>query len=227
MGRKAPARRLRQLGGVLLSSGLLGWALVAALLPACAPVVKGEAHGGAAARRAPIERVAVAPFTAGGSLARRPLESGETSPDVAAALVARHLAEGLAGRGVDVVAPEDVVRVLEARGQQLAPPAMARLVSQKFGADALVLGRVLRFVERAGEATGTLRPASVWFEVTLYTAPGAEKLWSATFDETQRALSEDIRNAARYPGRGTRWLTVEELIRWGARETARSIPLGR
>jgi hypothetical protein len=30
----------------------------------------------------------------------------------------------------------------------------------------------------------------------------------------------------RYPGGGTRWLTLEELARWGAREVARDLPAG-
>jgi hypothetical protein len=89
----------------------------------------------------------------------------------------------------------------------------------------VLLGDAWRYVERSGEAAGTLRPASIGFEVTLYSAPGGQKLWSGVFDETQRALGENVLNAGRYPGGGTRWLTAEELLRWGATETATAMPV--
>jgi len=85
---------------------------------------------------------------------------------------------------------------------------------------------VSRFIERAGEAAGTMRPASVSFTITLYAAPGARPLWRGRFDETQRALNENIFNAGRYPGGGTRWLSAEEMARWGASEVALAMPLG-
>ncbi len=67
---------------------------------------------------------------------------------------------------------------------------------------------------------GASRPASVSFRVTLYEAPSGFKLWSARFDETQRPLSDNLFNARRYPGGGSRWLTSTELVKWGAREVA-------
>jgi hypothetical protein len=99
------------------------------------------------------------------------------------------------------------------------------LVAVEFGADAVLLGAVTRFRERSGQAAGTMHPAAVGFEVTLYTAPGAQRLWNAVFSETQQALSENVLSTYRYPGGGTRWLTAEELAQWGARETVAAIPL--
>jgi hypothetical protein len=46
------------------------------------------------------------------------------------------------------------------------------------------------------------------------------------FNETQRPLSSNVLVASRYPGGGSRWLSAEELARWGAEETARSMPIG-
>ena len=65
----------------------------------------------------------------------------------------------------------------------------------------------------------------VGFEVTLYTAPGSQKLWNGVFNETQQALSENILSTYRYPGGGMRWLTAEELAQWGAEETVLQIPI--
>ena len=104
------------------------------------------------------------------------------------------------------------------------PPCAAR---SDFGATAVVLGRVLRYREREGSAAGSTRPASVSFEVTIYEAPTARRLWTGRFDETQQAITEAILRARQYPGGGTRWLSAAEFARWGADEVAKSIVAAR
>jgi hypothetical protein len=193
-----------------------------------AETVRTQAHPGLLERSESIDLVAVAPFRATGGLAVQRDPRVGPAPAEATALVARQVSEALARRGVGVIPADDVARALAlaaGSGERLIPLAVARQAHAEFGADAVLLGDVWRYVERSGEAAGTLRPASVGFEVTLYSAPGGQKLWSGVFDETQRALGENVLNAGRYPGGGMRWLTAEELLRWGATETAAAIPL--
>jgi len=206
-----------------------GLLLAAACALSCATTVRSRDFPALQERGAPITRVAIAPFEATGRLAATPESTTGTSPEVATALVARYLTEALASRGIAVVPADDVARALGIERpirERLVPRAIAERAADKFGVDAVLMGRVSRFTDRAGQSAGTLRPASVGFEVTLYAAPGGHKLWSALFDETQRALSENVFNAGRYPGGGTRWLSAEELARWGASETAAKIPIG-
>jgi hypothetical protein len=194
----------------------------------CAETVASRDFPALRDRREPIQRIAVAPFRPAGSLARRRDSTAALPASVATALVSRYVAEALAGRRVQVVPPEDVARALEAEGvagERLVPRAVAQIANGKFGADAVLLGSVTRFDERRGQAAGTLHPAAVGFEVTLYTAPGSQKLWNAVFSETQQALSENILSTYRYPGGGMRWLTAEELAKWGVEETVRQLPL--
>ena len=66
-----------------------------------------------------------------------------------------------------------------------------RVAAEDFGATSVLLGEVIRYREREGGEFGALRPASVWFEVQLYTAPGGERLFTARFEQTQPALSEN------------------------------------
>jgi len=199
-----------------------GSSISAPLRPA--PIVKVEARPGAG-DGAPLRRVAVGPFGVTPSLARR-VDPDSPSSDEAAALIARHVAEAIEQRGVEVIPTEDVRRATEDAGPEISIPAMAQMVAERFGAEALLVGKVLRYQERVGQAAGSTRPAAVGFEVTLYGAPGGEQLWRATFDERQQALSENVFNAARYPGRGSRWLSAGELARWGAEEVAQVMPVG-
>ena len=105
--------------------------------------------------------------------------------------------------------------------------AAAEVASRKFGATAVLTGQVTRYRERPGEALGTSRPASVGFELSLYTAPAGEKLWTARFEETQQPLSENVLHTRRYPGRGMRWLTAAELARWGVQAAVDALLAGR
>lgn len=187
----------------------------------------------------PISRLAVAPFGTSGDLAqaerRAQIDAGVSigapapepgvGPAEAAALVARYLSEALVKQGVDVTTHEDLGRVLAETGADTqAPREVARLASERFGAQAVVIGSVARYRERTGGAQ-EVGAASIWFEVALYKAPEGEKLWSGVFNETQRPLSDNVLVASRYPGGGSRWLSAEELARWGAEQTALSMPL--
>jgi hypothetical protein len=142
-----------------------------------------------------------------------------------AELLAHQMAEILEQRGVRVVPPEDVRSAVPA-GDLSEPPQLARQVSAAFGADAVLTGELLRVQQRSGEAAGSRDPAGVGFEVILYGAPDGRELWRAQFDQTQKAWGENVFQTLRYPGGGMRWLTAEELARWGAREVVRAVPVG-
>jgi len=184
-------------------------ALAAAVGLACVSTVVDRSYPALDQRRAPILRIAVAPFGA--------------QPE--AGVVARHLTEALVDRGVEVVGPEDVARALGSVEPAAGVPALAALVRSQFDADALVLGEITRWVEREGAAAGSQRPASVGLRVELYGTPQGERLWEGEFDHTQQAMTENVLLTPRYPGGGTRWLTAEELAQFAASELAAALPL--
>ncbi|MAE94347.1 MAG: hypothetical protein QF410_13725 [Planctomycetota bacterium] len=192
----------------------------------CVQTVKGQAHPALRERTEPIRKVAVAPFAVAERLigSARP---GALDPAVGAELLGAQFAERLRDRGVEVIPPSDVARALVAAGVsgRLIPRQVAALVAQEFGADAVLMGELRRLVEREGSAAGAMRGATIGFQADLRGAPGGARLWTGNVDETQRPLSENVLDASRYPGGGSRWLTAEELLVWGAEQTTLSIPL--
>jgi len=209
-----------------VASGLVSLALLLVLSSACetrsplrirpGPVVPSQ---GALTDEA-LRKIAVAPF----------YPSDRDTSWANAALVSGFLSDALAAQGVPVVAPNDVELAFTAQGQpvpRLDPETLATRCARDFGATSVALGRLLRFREREGSAAGSTRPASVAFEVTVYEAPTARRLWTGRFDETQQAITEAILRARQYPGGGTRWLSAPEFARWGADEVARSITTPR
>jgi hypothetical protein len=173
-----------------------------------------------------LRKIAVVPFYPSGQT----VGSDQSSSWANAALVSGFLSDALAAQGVPVVAPNDVELAFTSQGQpvpRLDPETTATRCAQDFGATAVALGRLLRYREREGSAAGSTRPASVAFEVTVYEAPTARRLWRGRFDETQQAITEAILRARQYPGGGTRWLSAPEFARWGADEVAKSITTTR
>ncbi len=201
---------------------LLGCAKTREALPRPAPIVKQQhfAKGENA-----LKLVAVMPFYPNLSITR-PQDDIERSGAEAAELLTRFFTEAATAAGIPTVAAIDLQIAFEADGviaPRLDSIAAARLATKQFGATSVLLGELFRFRDRIGERMGASRPASVSFQVTLYEAPSAFKLWSARFDETQRPLTDNIFNARRYPGGGSRWLTATELAQWGAREIASAL----
>jgi hypothetical protein len=203
--------------GLLAAFALLG---CAAVRPA--PVVQNTTL------RIPpgtLDRIAIVPFYPTESLGRN--ASGLVSAAAAAELVARFMTEALAQRGISVIPPSDLEIAFVGQGTpapRLDPRAAAEVAARKFGATAVMLGTVSRYRERGGEKFGASSAASVAFEVSLYTAPHPQRVWTSRFDETQRAITEHVLNARRYPGGGTRWLTAAELARWGAESAVATLP---
>ncbi len=209
------------------SGAVIGVGLAVFLVVGCAKTIREEAFPALFKSGVQVTKLAVAPFVPGGELLRRSADDFGTSPSVASAIVARNVSEQLAARGFQVIPADDVRRALgveDSARQEIAPALLSSIVADRFGADGLLLGRVVRYQDRKGRAMGSTRPAAVGFVVTLFKVPGAEKLWEGVFNETQRDLSSNVLNAGRYPGGGTRWLTADEMARWGAEEIAYSMP---
>lgn len=168
-----------------------------------------------------FRKVAVVPFHPWPAAALAGQGVGGPPPD-APPIVARFVAAALAERGVEVIGPEEFAAALGLEVeplQRMEPALLARFARDRFGASAILVGRVFRYRDRT--AVGT-RP-SVAFEVTAYLAPSGAPLAKIDFDETQSGITERPSNLFRLPGGGTRWLSPVELSQWGAEATAESL----
>jgi TolB-like protein len=96
--------------------------------------------------------------------------------------------------------------------------ARLRQLGEAVYADAVLIGRVRRFRERVGDEWGVKSPASVAFVLELVDVRRGDVIWSASFDETQKSLSENIFALADITERGVRWLTAEQLAHEGVKK---------
>jgi hypothetical protein len=118
-----------------------------------------------------------------------------------------------------------VYRMIPKDERRDTPITLARRVGEALGANLVVLGTVWRYQHREGSPAGASRPASVAFDLYLVEVKSGELLWMANYDETQRSLSENIFEAAAFFRRGAKWLSANELARFGAMETIKKLPL--
>lgn len=197
--------------------------LANAVIALCALACSGQSGPGAVSaqdhRGIPTTCVVAMPFEVSPQISL-----GAETPE----LLAAYLVEALGEAGLRVVAPgatgpfradDDETRG-RARAQRIAFAA-----DREFGCDVIALGRVDRFRDRSGEAYGSTQPASVAFDLSFYGAPSGQTLWQGRFDESQKALTENLLRARKYPGGGMRWLSANEFARWGLGEIVRGAPL--
>jgi hypothetical protein len=116
-----------------------------------------------------------------------------------------------------IVADSEVEQV-EQMKPTMTGPARLRQIGEMVFADAVIVGRIQRFRERVGDDWGVKSPASVAFVLDLVDVRRGDVIWSARFDETQKALSENIFALGDISQRGVRWLSAEQLTLNGVKK---------
>jgi TolB-like protein len=104
------------------------------------------------------------------------------------------------------------------------PVTLAQRLGKKLDAHYVLLGTVWRYREREGGSRGVEKPASVSFSVHLIRTADGKFIWEKTFAETQRSLSENVLEARAFFERGAKWLTADELARYGVDEIMKDFP---
>ena len=78
-------------------------------------------------------------------------------------------------------------------------------------ADLVFQGYLYRFKNRMGKDYAAESAASVAFDLYLIDSRKQQVVWSAYFDETQQALTDDLRFIGTFFRRGARWITADEM----------------
>lgn len=103
------------------------------------------------------------------------------------------------------------------------PAEIVKELGKKTNTQAVLYGRIYRFIERKGSSFSVADPASIAFALVLYDGETGKILWMEEFDETQKPLSENVLNIKLY-GR-LKWLTAEELAERGLIKVFKTFPI--
>ena len=103
------------------------------------------------------------------------------------------------------------------------PRKRAVQLGEALQADIVVVGTVWRFREKGAVDGMPDSPASVGFALYLVEVATGARLERGFFDGTQKALTEDVLGGAKQLGMGLRWLSAEELARYGIKTVLRKL----
>lgn len=185
----------------------------------------------------PLSRVAVMPFLPGNTALQaddqvKPaldctlMEFCQEVNDLEAGaedVLTRQLQQAMERRLGDRVLPLNRSAALFDRLPQNRRVDTPRQLAQRFGraaeADHVLLGSVWRYRERTpGDG------ASVAFTVYLVEVDNGRRVWRGRFEKTQLALTDDLLNANAFFKKGARWLSAEELARFGIEQVLQDFP---
>ena len=93
------------------------------------------------------------------------------------------------------------------------------------GADAVLAGKIYRFIERDGTGLSAKTPASVAFELDLIRVSDGRVVWSGHFDETQKSLFENLFQWNTFWQRKGMWITAEQMATEGLNRTFETFPV--
>jgi hypothetical protein len=99
-----------------------------------------------------------------------------------------------------------------------------RDVGKATGCGAVLKTSLSRYRERIGSEMSVETSASVAFSMQLTGVELGDVLWSTSFDETQKALFDDIFSFDKAQKRGFKWLSVQDLSRDGLKSRLQKFP---
>jgi hypothetical protein len=104
------------------------------------------------------------------------------------------------------------------------PLSVSLKVGKLLGTKFMAVGSVWRYRDRVGGDRAASRPASVAFALHLVETGTGKILWSRSFVQTQRSLSENLLNAKAFFDQGAKWVTADELASYGVKEILKDFP---
>jgi len=105
------------------------------------------------------------------------------------------------------------------------PKVVLLKLGETLNVDYMMAGNIWRYRERMGTSFSAEKPASVAFAVYLVDMKTKKLVWKDSYDETQQALTDNLFNAKDFFKQGAKWLTAEELARFGMNKMFENFPL--
>jgi hypothetical protein len=157
-------------------------------------------------------------------LSGRVFYTGSVSAESRAFLEGEVYRELLNAGRFSVIAPESVLGVMSSlTSNNISERSLWVETGRLLKADGVMVCFLYRFRERVGTRYAAEVPASVAFDVYLLRSIDGRVVWSARFDETQQALSENILKFQSFMDRKG-WVSASELATEGVQEALSTLP---
>ena len=119
---------------------------------------------------------------------------------------------------------EEILTVGNQKRFETSPVSTSVQLGRELNVDFVMVCILFRFEERVGSSLGVEKPASVAFDLHLYRVRDGQKVWDGDFDETQKALFDNLLQAGSFFKQGAKWLTAEQLAEGGMDGVLKKLP---
>jgi TolB-like protein len=97
-------------------------------------------------------------------------------------------------------------------------------IGKRLRSDVVLIGHVYRFKDRIGSDYAAKAPASVGFDLNMVDTHNGTLIWSGHFDETQKALNENLFLINDFLKRRGRWVTAGQMASTALKELVGKMP---
>lgn len=123
-------------------------------------------------------------------------------------------------RGYKVVSQQEVELALKPfsiRTKIASNRTLIKNLGHELGIDGVIAVEIKRFNHDTWQSYShsEKQRASAHIILSLYNVRHGKKVWHRVFNESQQPLFANMAHAAKYPGRGTHWLSDREFATWG------------
>lgn len=188
-----------------------GVLLLAACAPAWVPVVGKnpdvQVQSVRSIKSVRVRRIAVMP------LVEAPGVAEGAGDSVTAELQAKMALEA----GWQMISESDVAEAM----QKLPPTTAANLkqnaiaLGKAVSADGVLYGNIESYKERVGADYAASSPASVAFTLHLVEVANGQDIWTAGFQKSQKALTDNVFNVVNFLQNSGRWVRAHEIANEG------------
>jgi hypothetical protein len=91
--------------------------------------------------------------------------------------------------------------------------ALLMETGKRLNADGIFVGHVYRYRDRLGGKFSVAEPASIAFDLSLLRISDGRVVWSVFYDETQKALADDLFQLGAFLERDGQWITADQMAR--------------
>jgi hypothetical protein len=136
---------------------------------------------------------------------------------------------GASGDTVSWVSQEDInaarARLKAGDGGALSIGGPLQLaLGKELNVDAVLFGFVYCYRNRSGNALASGTPAAIGFCLHLVEPRTGKELWSLSYEDEQKALSDNLLDAPSYLKRKGQWITAEQMAQEAARNITARLP---
>ena len=129
--------------------------------------------------------------------------------------------------GRNVVAWEEVqsaYTALRMDNDRETPRTIIKRLGKMLSADLMVVGTLWRYRDKGAIQGFPEKPSSVAFALYLVDPDTGRRIWRGIFDETQEYALKDMSKFTDRIKLGLKWLTADELARYGVKKTLGDFP---